>query len=47
MLSLLKYGAITIFWLPLIAAVLNAFGLTINRLFLSPLAKFPVPSLPP
>ncbi len=45
MFSLLKYGAITIFWLPLTVAALYSFGLAVNRLFLSPLAKFPGPKL--
>lgn len=45
MLGLLKIGVFTFFWLPLVAVVLYAFGLTVYRLFLSPLAKFPGPRL--
>lgn len=41
MLGLLRVGFFTILWLPLVAGGLYALGLTIYRLFLSPLAKFP------
>lgn len=41
MLGLFKVGFFTILWLPLVAGGLYALGLTIYRLFLSPLAKFP------
>lgn len=45
MLGLLKIDILGIFWLPLVAVGLYSLALTVYRLFLSPLAKFPGPRL--
>ena len=45
MLGILKIGLFTVVWLPLVALGLYGVGLTVYRLFLSPLAKFPGPKL--
>ena len=45
MLAVIQHSIWAVFWLPTAAVVLYGAGLTIYRLFLSPLAKFPGPKL--
>ena len=45
MLAAFHLGIFSIFWLPLAATALYGLGIAIQRLYLSPIAKFPGPKL--